>query len=36
MSAENETLMRRWFEEVWNKGQAEAVDEWMAGTASTC
>ena len=27
MSQENETLIRRWFEEVWNKGRAEAIDE---------
>jgi steroid delta-isomerase-like uncharacterized protein len=31
MSADNETLMRRWFEEVWNKGRAEAIDELFAG-----
>ena len=23
-------LMRRWFEEVWNKGRAEAIDEMFA------
>ena len=27
MSEDNGTLMRRWFEEVWNKGNAEAIDE---------
>ncbi|HYN84473.1 MAG TPA: ester cyclase [Pyrinomonadaceae bacterium] len=35
MSEENKALMRRWFEEVWNKGRAEAIDEMFAeeGTA---
>ena len=35
MSAENKALVRRWFEEVWNKGRAEAIDEMFAedGTA---
>ena len=27
MSEENKKLMRRWFEEVWNKGRADAIDE---------
>jgi steroid delta-isomerase-like uncharacterized protein len=27
MSAENKVLIRRWFEEVWNKGRASAIDE---------
>ena len=27
MSEENKALVRRWFEEVWNKGNAEAIDE---------
>ncbi len=27
MSEENKALIRRWFEEVWNKGRAEAIDE---------
>lgn len=26
----NKALLRRWFEEVWNKGRAEAIDEMMA------
>ena len=26
----NKALVRRWFEEVWNKGRAEAVDEMFA------
>ena len=27
---ENEALIRRWFEEVWNQGRVEAVDEMFA------
>jgi steroid delta-isomerase-like uncharacterized protein len=27
---ENKALVRRWFEEVWNKGRAEAIDEMFA------
>ena len=27
MSEENRALIQRWFEEVWNKGRAEAIDE---------
>jgi steroid delta-isomerase-like uncharacterized protein len=27
MSEENKALVRRWFEEVWNKGRADAIDE---------
>jgi steroid delta-isomerase-like uncharacterized protein len=27
MSTENKVLVRRWFEEVWNKGRTEAIDE---------
>jgi steroid delta-isomerase-like uncharacterized protein len=27
MSEENKQLVRRWFEEVWNKGRVEAIDE---------
>lgn len=27
---ELKALMRRWFEEVWNKGRAEAIDEMFA------
>jgi steroid delta-isomerase-like uncharacterized protein len=30
MAAENEQLVRRWFEEVWNKGRLEAIDELLA------
>ncbi|MCA1636484.1 MAG: ester cyclase [Acidobacteria bacterium] len=30
MSEENKALIRRWFEEVWNKGRAEAIDELFA------
>jgi len=27
MSEENKELVRRWFEEVWNKGRADAIEE---------
>ena len=27
MSEENKELVRRWFEEVWNQGRADAIDE---------
>ncbi len=27
MSEDNKQLVRRWFEEVWNQGRAEAIDE---------
>ena len=30
MTADNAALLRRWFEEVWNKGRAEAIDELFA------
>jgi steroid delta-isomerase-like uncharacterized protein len=30
MSEDNRQLVHRWFEEVWNKGRAEAVDELFA------
>ena len=30
MSEENKALFRRWFEEVWNKGRAEAIEEMFA------
>jgi steroid delta-isomerase-like uncharacterized protein len=33
MSAENKALVRRWFEEVWNKGRADAIDEMLASHA---
>ena len=29
MSEENKQLVRRWFEEVWNKGRADAIDEML-------
>ena len=30
MSEENKALVRRWFEEVWNNGRADAIDEMLA------
>lgn len=30
MPENNETLIHRWFEEVWNKGREEAIDEMFA------
>ena len=30
MSEENKAIVRRWFEEVWNKGREEAIDEMFA------
>ncbi|HVG30139.1 MAG TPA: ester cyclase [Pyrinomonadaceae bacterium] len=30
MSDENKAFVRRWFEEVWNKGREEAIDEMFA------
>ena len=30
MSSENIALIHRWFDEVWNKGRAEAIDEMFA------
>jgi len=30
MSEQTETLLHRWFEEVWNKGRADAIDEMFA------
>jgi steroid delta-isomerase-like uncharacterized protein len=29
-TSDNVSLVRRWFEEVWNKGRAEAIDEMFA------
>lgn len=29
MSADNKLLVRKWFDEVWNKGRAEAIDELL-------
>jgi ketosteroid isomerase-like protein len=31
MSEQNRTLIRRWFEEVWNQRRESAIDEMMAG-----
>ena len=33
MSNENIALVRTWFEEVWNQGRAEAIDELLADEA---
>jgi steroid delta-isomerase-like uncharacterized protein len=30
MTQDNEALVRRWFEEVWNKGRADAIAEMFA------
>lgn len=30
MSQDHREFIRRWFEEVWNKGRASAIDEMMA------
>lgn len=29
MSAENRVLIKRWFEEVWNKGRTSAIDDMV-------
>lgn len=34
MPATRVTFMHRWFEEVWNKGRATAIDEMMAEDAA--
>jgi steroid delta-isomerase-like uncharacterized protein len=34
MSAENKALIERWFDEVWNKGRSDAIDEMMAPDAA--
>ncbi len=33
MSEENRALVDRWFEEVWNQGRADAIDELLADHA---
>ena len=33
MSTENIALVRKWFEEVWNKGRVGAIDELLASHA---
>ncbi len=30
MTEENKALIRRWFEEVWNKGRGDAIEEMVA------
>ena len=34
MSEANKAVVRRWFEEVWNNGRAEAIDEMFASHGS--
>jgi steroid delta-isomerase-like uncharacterized protein len=29
MTSQNDTIQHRWFEEVWNKGRAEAIDDML-------
>lgn len=33
MPSENETVVRRWFTEVWNEGRLESIDELFAPNA---
>ena len=33
MSDKNKALIRRWFEEVWNQGRSEVIDELLAEDA---
>jgi len=33
MSEKNKALIRRWFEEVWNQGRGEVIDELLAEDA---
>jgi hypothetical protein len=33
MSEENKALIYRWFEEVWNRGDAAVIDELLAEDA---
>ena len=33
MSTENKALVRRWFQEVWNNGRADAIDEMLSSDA---
>ena len=35
MCEENKALTRRWYEEVWNKGRSEAIDEMFAADVIT-
>jgi len=30
MSEDNKTILKRWFEEVWNKGRSDSIGELMA------
>jgi len=31
MTTENKALIKRWFEEVWNQGRAETIEQLLAG-----
>jgi len=33
MSAENKALIRKWFQDVWNRGSVSAIDEMLADDA---
>ena len=33
MSDANKALVRRWFDEVWNQGREDTIDELLAATA---
>ena len=33
MSTDNKALLRRWFEEVWNRGSVETIDEMLSSDA---
>lgn len=33
MSSDNKALVRQWFEEVWNNGRAEVIDQLLASDA---
>jgi len=33
MSSDNKAVARRWFDQVWNAGRAEAIDEMLAADA---
>lgn len=33
MTTQNDTILHRWFDEVWNKGRREAIDEMLSPDA---